>query len=138
MDVNATSQLAGASALAPAAPVASDTPDAPDDLAVYRFSQVLQPPPAAGTADAALPLARPGQVPTTLGESILAGLDDWSGRMRTSWSAVHEPLGDADQLSTARLIGYQVKLLDFQVAFELYSKGVSKSVQDLENSLKTQ
>lgn len=135
MDINAISQLAGATA---PAPIASAAPAAPDDLAVDRFSQALGTPAASGPADPAATPARPDHVPTTLGESILAGLDDWSARMRSSWSAVHEPLGTAGQMTSARLIDYQVKLMDFQVSFELYSKGVSKSVQDLENSLKTQ
>jgi len=144
MDINALSQLAGASGPGPAAGAGgAGSPQrlAPDDLVVDDFNQALR------GAQGAAAAQQPSQVPAaevaapgrrTLGDAILAGVDRMSGDTRQAWSAVNNISALPEMLNTRQLLEVQASFVKFSFYSEVVSKGVSKATQNLDSLVKMQ
>ena len=87
------------------------------------------------SAAASAPVAqRPA---STAGDAILAGLKDSYQQISQAWAQAAD-LTAQPVLSTAQMLGVQAKLLQASGHFEMLSKGISKTSQNLDQILKTQ
>jgi type III secretion protein I len=114
-----------------AEPVAVFAPD------VERFNSVMARP-AEVQEVAVAPLdAKPLNASPSLGDSIIAGLQSASNDVQAKWGHVSGLLANKE-LSMTEALNVQMSVLQVSVQYDLISKGISKSVQNLDQTLKTQ
>lgn len=135
MDINAASLIAGLTA-APA----PTTPVAPDALATARFEQVMNTPPGPGLDPAATGTASPlpAAENRTLGDNILAGMQNLSTDFQQSWKAVSQALEAGQDMTTADMLKLQLGLTQMSVQYDLVGKAISRSTQNLDQLVKLQ
>lgn len=138
MDITALSQLAGA---VPVTPPVTTTPLSPDDLVVERFNEVMNAP-AVG-AELAIQngaIVTDGK-PAALGDAILRGLTAMTGDLTRSWGQVRT-IGAVPaavpEITPTFMLQAQVKVMEFTVLYDIVGKGLSKSVQNLDQLVKMQ
>lgn len=73
----------------------------------------------------------------SLGDSIISGLQSASQDMQSKWAYVSETLSGSD-LGVTDALRLQMSVMQASVQYELISKGISKTVQNLDQTLKTQ
>lgn len=86
----------------------------------------------AGAASAPL-AARRG-----LGDNILGGIQNLSGDLEQKWAALHKTMGIAGNLTNADMLRMQIQLCSMTMQFDLVSKGVSRTTQNIEQLVKMQ
>lgn len=107
---------------------------------VVRFQQAMSTPtelPEVATSQPEIaqtmsPIGKP-----SLGDSIISGLQSASQDMQAKWAYVSETLSGAD-LGVTDALRLQMSVMQASVQYELISKGISKTVQNLDQTLKTQ
>lgn len=136
MDINALSQMAGA---APLVPAVATPPPLPDDLVISDFGHALNGAGVAAGPGAAGTAPRPANLAgRTVGDAILAGMEQLSGETLNAWGVIKHKLPEGANIATADLINFQASVLQFTFLYELVGKGVSKSAQNLDSLVKLQ
>ena len=108
---------------------------------VSRFNQAMSvSPDAAGSVSlAAQPLSgtAPIVAKPSLGDAIISGLQSTSDNINAKWAHVTEALA-GQELTVTDALRLQMSVMQASVQYELMSKGISKTVQNLDQTLKTQ
>lgn len=73
----------------------------------------------------------------SLGDSIISGLQSASDGIHGKWASVTEALA-GQELTITDALRLQMSVMQASVQYELMSKGISKTVQNLDQTLKTQ
>ena len=137
MDVRAMSQLAGAAPVEPLAPAAPAL-RAADDLVVEEFDSAIRPD-ASATEPGRQPKAAPAAVGgKSLGDAILAGIEDVAGQSMASWREVQNGLNRSTGFTTAEVINFQGQVIQFGFLYEVVGKAVSKAAQNIDSLVKLQ
>ena len=105
---------------------------APD---VALFQAAMESPAPVSPAEA--PLAAAVQNPASMGDAIIAGLQAASADVQSKWGHVSTLLANKE-LSITEALNVQMNVLQVSVQYDLISKGISKTVQNLDQTLKTQ
>lgn len=134
MDIAATSLV---NALAPVA-ATEIAPAAADPLATTRFAELMAaaPPPAADPATSAAALPPPGE--RSVGDNILAGMQNLSGEFKASWQMVQSALDSGQAMTLPDMLKMQMGLAQMSIQHELIGKAVSRSAQNLDQLVKLQ
>ncbi len=129
------------SLMSQAVPQATDGQPIAMSADVSRFNQAM-----ATTSDAAGGVIVSAQPPAgaisssakpSLGDSIIAGLQSTSDNIHAKWAHVTEALA-GQELTVTDTLRLQMSVMQASVQYELISKGISKTVQNLDQTLKTQ
>jgi hypothetical protein len=90
-------------------------------------------------APAVAPVANVPHGGSTLGDSILRNMDSVGRAYKARSLEVNEFLNaDSSQLSPSHLLRLQAQMLDQSVIVDVFSRGISKSVQELDQMTKLQ
>jgi len=127
--------------LSPAASPVATGSSAAVSADVTRFNQAM-----AAPVESADPIvqtlntesvAAPINAKPSLGDSIISGLKSASDDIHAKWAHVTEALAGQD-LTVTDALRLQMSVMQASVQYELMSKGISKTVQNLDQTLKTQ
>lgn len=141
-----TGPLAALSSATPVLGAAPAPKAAPDSLAAARFSAIMghQPTPVAEAVQAALAPAAAGSgvaatTPGSMGERILAGMNNVSSDFQSAWKSVSTVLDASDKnMNMQDLLKLQLQLVQVSVQYDLVGKAVSRSTQNLDQLLRLQ
>jgi hypothetical protein len=127
--------------LSPAASTVATGPSAAVSADVSRFNQAMaapveSPDPIVQTLNVSS-VAAPINAKPSLGDSIISGLKSASDDIHAKWAHVTEALAGQD-LTVTDALRLQMSVMQASVQYELMSKGISKTVQNLDQTLKTQ
>ncbi len=75
--------------------------------------------------------------PSSMGDAIIASLQSASADVQSKWGHVSNLLANKE-LSITEALNVQMNVLQVSVQYDLISKGISKTVQNLDQTLKTQ
>jgi type III secretion protein I len=75
--------------------------------------------------------------PASLGDAIIASLQSASVDVQAKWGHVSSMLANKE-LSITEALNVQMNVLQVSVQYDLISKGITKTVQNLDQTLKTQ
>jgi type III secretion protein I len=111
-----------------------------DPQAAARFTELMEAPDAAGGVDeaAAVQPAAASTASRTLGDNILGGLQHLSSDLKQTWRRVGEALDGGSSLRAQDLLRMQVGLAEMSVQYELVSKAVSRTTQNIDQLVKLQ
>lgn len=112
-------------------------PAQPDARDTARFSELLEDD-LAGPADvqAAGAANRTNHTNHTMGDNILSGLQNVSGDLQKEWKGISDSLqGD---LSARKLLQVQMGLAGLVLQYELVSKAVTRTTQNIDQLVKLQ
>ena len=118
--------------LSPAASTVATAPSAAVSADVSRFNQAM-----AAPVESADPVAAPINAKPSLGDSIISGLKSASDDIHAKWAHVTEALA-GQEITVTDALRLQMSVMQASVQYELISKGISKTVQNLDQTLKTQ
>lgn len=114
----------------------------PQAADVDRFNALMNSPaggsatqPANATAAAQEPRNDP---PRTLGDHIVNGLQGASGELQHSWRAMREALSGSEPMTMQQMMQFQMGLSEASLTYDLVSKCVSRSTQNLDQLVKLQ
>lgn len=137
MDIAASSLV---NALTPAA-AADAAPVAADPLATARFAELMGGAPPA-VADPSAPAANPPALPPpgerSVGDAVLAGMQNLSGEFKASWQMVQSTLDSGQAMTLPDMLKMQMGLAQMSIQHELIGKAVSRSAQNLDQLVKLQ
>lgn len=128
-----------------------------DQLAVARFAEIMdaQPTVVAEAVQASLaPAASVStgwggggvmgasapavQGPRTLGDQVLAGMQNLSEDFQQSWKSVSAALESGSAMTTSDMLKLQMGLTQMSIQYELVGKAISRSTQNLDQLVKLQ
>lgn len=111
---------------------------AADDVA--RFNDLLNTPAAGVHAEAAVAAAAApqGVGKPMLGDQILGSLNNLSGELQLSWRNIAQAIGGNEPMTMQQMIEIQMQLSGVSLTYDLVSKGVSRSTQNLDQLVKMQ
>jgi type III secretion protein I len=115
--------------------------DVPDTAAAARFSELMDAPTDAVDgvdAKSAVEAAAPVTGPRTLGDNILGGLQHVSSDLQQTWHALGDALSGSAPLHVQDLMKMQLQLSTMGVQYELVSKAVTRSTQNIDQLVKLQ
>jgi len=109
-----------------------------DDVA--RFNELMNgPAPDVGASPAvAAPAATPAVAKPMLGEQILGSLNSLSGELQLSWRNIGQSVSSTEPMTMQQMIDIQMQLSGVSLTYDLVSKGVSRSTQNLDQLVKMQ
>lgn len=137
MDIAASTLVNAAHQAMPA----QATPAAADPLATARFAAIMDAAPVAPSAAVAEPATAPALPPPgqrSMGDSILAGMQSMSTEFQQSWSRVNSALGSGQEMTVPDMLRMQMGLAQMSIQYEMVSKAVSRSAQNLDQLVKLQ
>lgn len=127
-----------------------------DQLAVARFAEIMdaQPTPVAQAVQTSLAAVSPSQAslmgggsevsasavqgPRTLGDQVLAGMQNLSEDFQQSWKTVSAALESGSAMTTSDMLKLQMGLTQMSIQYELVGKAISRSTQNLDQLVKLQ
>lgn len=109
-------------------------PGIADPRDTARFNEALGTSAESGTE--AVDATGVARAPHTMGDNILSGLQNVSTHMQETWQALGESL-DGD-MSAGKLLKVQMGLAEMVLQYELVSKAVSRSTQNIDQLVKLQ
>ncbi len=114
-------------------------PQAVDDAVQEQFRQALDgPTPPSVTRDSAVG-EKAGREGGSLGDAILSGLDRMSTEFQTAWSHRQDVIAAGyGDMSPVELLKFQAQVQTSNTVIDLLAKGVSKTVQGVEQLTKIQ
>jgi|LauGreDrversion4_2_1035121.scaffolds.fasta_scaffold411213_3 hypothetical protein len=119
-----------------------EAPIGVDDPVAQRFQAVMRTTPEASGVTESSGTAPSGALASgSLGDSILATVTQASDQLRDSWQRVTDGarfIDTNDPPSHVEMLAFQGEIASLSVVTDMISKGVSKSIQGLEQLLKTQ
>lgn len=135
MDIAATATVMAQATPAVAGPAA--TPPV-DDLAAARFQEVMnaQPAPVAQAVQEAFPGVPASQ--RTLGDSILAGMQNLSSEFQQSWKTVNAALDAGSLMTMSDMLKLQMGIVQMSIQYDLVGKAISRSTQNIDQLVKMQ
>jgi type III secretion protein I len=128
-----------AEAVGPALPVV-----APDGLAAARFRALMEAPPTANLApvDPSSAAHGPGLAPVdgevSLGDRVLAGMQNVSGELQQAWKTVSDKVYGGKAMDAPEMLQLQLQLTQIAVQYELLGKAVSRSTQNIDQLVRIQ
>jgi type III secretion protein I len=114
------------------------TPLGADPSATTRFAGIMnaQPTPLAEAIDQAYPA-----VPLenrTLGDSVLAGMQNLSSHFQHSWKTVNATRDTGSAMTMSDMLKLQMGLAQMAIRYDLMGKAISRSTHDLDQRVKLQ
>lgn len=121
------------------ATAADAAPAAADPLATARFAELMgSAPPLAADPPAAGSPALPPPAERSIGDSILTGMENFSGEFKASWRMVQGALDGGQAMTLPEMLRMQMGLAQISIQHELMGKAVSRSAQNLDQLVKLQ
>ncbi len=114
------------------------TPLGADPSATTRFSEIMnaQPTPLAEAIDQAYPTLPVEN--RTLGDSILAGMQNLSTEFQQSWKTVNAALDAGSTMTMSDMLKLQMGLTQMSIQYDLVGKAIARSTQNLDQLVKLQ
>lgn len=127
-----------------------------DQWAVVRFAEIMDAQPTAvaqavqaglgpaPVAVAGLPSTGPERATSsvqgsrTLGDQVLAGMQNLSEDFQQSWKTVSAALESGSAMTTSDMLKLQMGLTQMSIQYELVGKAISRSTQNLDQLVKLQ
>ena len=112
------------------------------DVERFQNAMATDPTKSPSSAGAASGLATPAAIAAaspdvSLGDRILNTLETSSTRIRSAWAEADQALRRPDMQMTD-MLRLQMTVLEASIQYDLLSKGISKSTQNLDQILRTQ
>ncbi|MGE0329468.1 MAG: type III secretion system inner rod subunit SctI [Ramlibacter sp.] len=108
---------------------------------VERFNAAMESPGGAAATPAvtaAGEAAQPYSARHGIGDNILNGIKSLSGELEQKWGSLHKDIGISGNMTSADMLRMQMQLCSMTMQFDLVSKGVSKTTQNIEQLVKMQ
>lgn len=140
MEISAAALGAAFATTPTPAPAAAAQPASPS--ATARFEQIMSatppPPDLAGAASVVGASGFVAPANPSLGDNILAGMQNLSTDFQQSWKSVNAALEAGSNMTTTDMLKLQLGLTQMSVQYDLIGKAISRSTQNLDQLVKLQ